>query len=250
MMAANRRALSAAGALCLCAAAAALVALALVGRSSGQRSAAAALLESSSPRLAGLSRTNEDMEQIIAAADAAWAAGAGANPSLAGSDHVVVAPADMKDLFDSDLFEYLSTRCCKSLYFAPGAEQSLPTDWDVNGEEAQRVRAFVGLGNTLVFNDGKGDAIAFINKVEPRTLATGGSRSAVWQGGVCVGVGRMHVGCRREPRCMVGWAREQLSVLKAYLSASCSALNLLLATKPYSPTLNPKPYNLLPSPEP
>jgi len=148
-MAANRRTLSAAGALCLCAAAASVVALALVGRSGGQRTAA--LLDS---RLSGLSvRTDEEMEQIIAAADAAWAAGAGANPSLAGSalfndgkgdtnhDKVVVASSDMKELFDSEMFAYLSERCCKSLYFAPGAEASLPTDWDVNGEKAQKVRA-------------------------------------------------------------------------------------------------------------
>ena len=31
---------------------------------------------------------------------------------------------------------------------------------------SEQVRAFVGMGNTLVFNDGKGDAIAFINKVQ------------------------------------------------------------------------------------
>ena len=202
-MAANRRVLSAAGVLCLCAAAAAVVALAVVGRSGGQRSAAA-LLESNTPRLSGLSvRTNEEMEQIIAAADAAWAAGAGANPSLAGSDKVVVAPSDMKDLFDSDLFAYLSERCCKSLYFAPGAEASLPTDWDVNGEKAQTVRAFVGRGNTLVFNDGKGDAIAFINKVltgdeKLLSLATVGSWRAMWFGEVRVGSGLeaswMHAG--------------------------------------------------------
>ena len=189
-MAANRRLFSAAGALCLCAAAAAVVALALVGRSGRQRGAA--LLEN---RLSGLSvRSREEMEQIIAAADAAWAAGAGANPSLAGSDKVLVAPSDMKDLFDSDLFAYLSERCCKSLYFAPGAEASLPTDWDVNGEKAQAVRAFVGRGNTLVFNDGKGDAIAFINKVPTGngkllSLAAGGSWSAMWFGEVHVGSG-------------------------------------------------------------
>ena len=105
-------------------------------------------------------------EQIIAAANAAWSArGANGGQALKAADRVDVSRAEVEGLFDSDLFAQLAEGCCKALYFAPGADAALPTDVDVNGPQAQRVRAFVGRGNSIVFNDGKAPALAFINRV-------------------------------------------------------------------------------------
>jgi len=71
---------------------------------------------------------------------------------------------DYTALFSSDAFDYMSSHCCKTLYFPPDAENVLPTTLSTNGIDSQKLRDFVGNGNTLVFNGASSRTIRFLNQ--------------------------------------------------------------------------------------
>eukprot|EP00292_Cryptomonas_paramecium_P032253 CAMPEP_0113709930 /NCGR_PEP_ID=MMETSP0038_2-20120614/29861_1 /TAXON_ID=2898 /ORGANISM="Cryptomonas paramecium" /LENGTH=82 /DNA_ID=CAMNT_0000635903 /DNA_START=205 /DNA_END=449 /DNA_ORIENTATION=+ /assembly_acc=CAM_ASM_000170 len=48
---------------------------------------------------------------------------------------------------------------------------SLPMSLDVNGQEAQRLRDFVGRGNSLVFSGASDSSVAFLNRYFGLSLA-------------------------------------------------------------------------------
>ncbi|EKX54103.1 hypothetical protein GUITHDRAFT_150153 [Guillardia theta CCMP2712] len=71
---------------------------------------------------------------------------------------------DYMALFSSQAFDYMSSHCCKTLYFPPDAEDVLPTTLSTNGMDSQKLRDFVGKGNTLVFNGASSRTIQFLNQ--------------------------------------------------------------------------------------
>ena len=77
-----------------------------------------------------------------------------------------LSKGDMHEFLVSDFFEYISRNCCRSLYFPKEAQHALPQalPGGVNGEFAQRLRDYVGMRNSLVFNGANADTAAFINK--------------------------------------------------------------------------------------
>ena len=77
-----------------------------------------------------------------------------------------LSEGDMDEFLVSDFFEYLSRNCCRSLYFPKDAQSALPLNLPggVNGEFGQRLRDFVGMRNSLIFNGADASTVAFVNK--------------------------------------------------------------------------------------
>jgi len=91
---------------------------------------------------------------------------AGAAPQTALRARTLkLSEGDMDEFLVSDFFEFLSRNCCRSLYFPKEAQQALPQalPGGVNGEFAQRLRDFVGMRNSLIFNGADANTAAFVN---------------------------------------------------------------------------------------
>lgn len=114
----------------------------------------------------------EDVSNIVASADrwlqkreAMLEASGGATRTALRARTLKLSEGDMDEFLVSDFFKYLSRNCCHSLYFPKEAQKALPQNipGGVNGEFSQRLRDYVGMRNSLVFNGADGDTAAFIN---------------------------------------------------------------------------------------